>query len=371
MKLMLAGDVMLGRGIDQVLPHPGSVDIFESHVRSAQAYVKLAEARNGPISRPTSFDYVWGDALELLEAAKPECRIVNLETAVTRRGRPEPKGINYRMAPENLSALVAAEVDCCAIANNHVLDWGPDGLSDTLEALDGAGLAHAGAGRDPSEAVAPAVLGLRTGGRVLVFGTAHASAGVPPHWAAGEGRPGVTLLPDLSEASARRIAECVAEYRQPGDVIVISIHWGPNWGYGIREERRFAHSLIDLAGVDIVHGHSSHHPKGIERYRGKLILYGCGDLLNDYEGIEGHEQFRPQLALIYLPEVDRGRTCGLELLAFRIARFRLHAASPAEVQWLANAIQVHSPGLGEHRVTLVESTFGVRGVTGLSVQFGR
>lgn len=368
---MLAGDVMLGRGIDQVLPHPGPADIFESHVRSALTYVKLAETRNGPIPRSESFDYVWGDALELLEAAAPECRIVNLETAVTSRGRPEPKGINYRMAPQNLGVLAAAEVDCCAIANNHVLDWGPDGLSDTLDALDGAGLAHAGAGRHPVDAFAPAVLGLRTGGRVLVYGAAHASAGVPSHWAASERRAGVALLPDLSEASARRIAERVDDDRQPGDVVVISIHWGPNWGYGIGEQRRFAHSLIDLAGVDIVHGHSSHHPKGIERYSGKLILYGCGDLLNDYEGIEGHEQFRPQLALIYLPEMDRGRTCGLELLAFRIARFRLHAASPAEVQWLASAIQAHSPSLEEHEMALAESTFGVRGLAGLSVRFGR
>lgn len=369
MKIMLAGDVMLGRGIDQVLPHPGPADIFESHVRSAITYVKLAEARNGPIPRPVSFDYVWGDALELLEAAGPECRIVNLETAVTRRGRPEPKGINYRMTPENLPALSAAEVGCCVISNNHVLDWGPDGLFDTIEALDTAGLAHAGAGRDHGETVKPAVLPLRTGGRLLVYATAHASAGVPGHWAAGERRAGVALLPDLSETSAWSIAERVTDDRRPGDVVVISIHWGPNWGYGIREEQRFAHRLIDLAEADIVHGHSSHHPKGVEHYRGKLILYGCGDLLNDYEGISGHEQFHPELAVIYLAEVDRGQTCALELLPFRIARFRLHSASATEALWLASAIETNSPRLGGHKLGLVESIFGVSGATGLAVRF--
>jgi poly-gamma-glutamate capsule biosynthesis protein CapA/YwtB (metallophosphatase superfamily) len=369
MKLMLAGDVMLGRGIDQVLPHPGLAEIFESHVRSALTYVRLAEARNGPISRPVSFDYPWGDALEQLEAAEPERRIVNLETAVTRRGRAEPKGINYRMTPENLPALAAAGIDCCAIANNHVLDWGPDGLSDTIDALDAAGLAHAGAGQHQEQAFEPAVLSLRTGGRLLVYGIAHGSAGVPRHWAAGERRPGVALLPDLSEAAVRSMAERIADDRHPGDVVLVSVHWGPNWGYAIGEERRFAHGLIDRAGADIVQGHSSHHPKGIERYRGKLILYGCGDLLNDYEGIAGHEHFRPELALIYLPELDRGHTCALELLPFRISRFRLHAASAAEARWLANAIESHSPGLGEHRPVLVESIFGVRGVTGIAVRF--
>ena len=362
---------MLGRGIDQVLPYPGDAQIFESPVRSALTYVKLAEARNGPIPRPVSFDYLWGDALEQLAAAGPDCRVVNLETAVTRRGRPEPKGINYRMTPENLSALAAAEIDCCAIANNHVLDWGPDGLSDTIEALDAAGLAHAGAGQDQVQAFEPAVLPLRTGGRLLVYGIAHASAGVPGHWAAGERRAGVALLPDLSEAAVRSMAERIADDRHPGDLVVVSVHWGPNWGYGIREERRFAHSLIDRAGADIVHGHSSHHPKGIECYRGKLILYGCGDLLNDYEGIAGHEQFHPELALIYLPEVEQGHTCALEVLPFRIERFRLHAASAAEARWLANAIETHSPALGEHRIALVESIFGIRGVTGLAVRFDR
>ncbi len=75
--------------------------------------------------------------------------------------------------------------------------------------------------------------------------------------------------------------------------MVVSIHWGGNWGYGIPgEQRQFAHRLIDQAGVDVVHGHYSHHAKGIEVYHDKLILYGCGDFLNDYEGISGQERFR-------------------------------------------------------------------------------
>jgi poly-gamma-glutamate capsule biosynthesis protein CapA/YwtB (metallophosphatase superfamily) len=371
MKIMLAGDVMLGRGIDQVLPHPGSAALAESYVRSALTYVGLAEARNGPVARPVSFNYLWGDALASLAAAAPALRIVNLETAVTRRGIPEPKGINYRMAPENVPTLTAAGVDCCVLANNHVLDWGSEGLDDTLEALDAAGLAHAGAGRDAAEAAAPAVLPLEGGGRLLVYAVAHPSSGVPPHWAAGEGRPGVDFLPDFSDGSVRRIADRVAHDRRSGDLVLLSIHWGSNWGYRLDGQRRFAHRLVDVAGIDVIHGHSSHHPKGIERHSGKLVLYGCGDLLNDYEGIRGHEEFRPELSLIYLPELDSGGRCaGVELLPFRIAHFRLNAASEAEAQWLASAIEKCSPPAVEGaRIRLVDSIYGLRGVTGLSARF--
>jgi poly-gamma-glutamate capsule biosynthesis protein CapA/YwtB (metallophosphatase superfamily) len=82
---------------------------------------------------------------------------------------------------------------------------------------------------------------------------------------------------------------------KPGDLIVVSVHWGPNWGYDIpHQQRRFAHALIDKANVSIIHG--QHHLKAIEVYRDRLILYGCGDFLNDYEGIKGYEEFRDDLA---------------------------------------------------------------------------
>ena len=64
-------------------------------------------------------------------------------------------------------------------------------------------------------------------------------------------------------------------------------------------QSQLAHSLLDEAGVDVIHGHSSHHVKGIEVYKGKAILYGCGDFLTDYEGIQGYEEFRDDLVLMY------------------------------------------------------------------------
>ena len=102
-----------------------------------------------------------------LERAAPDARIINLETAITVSDRYRPKGINYRMHPANIGCLTAAGVDCCALANNHVLDWGVAGLEETLATLDVAGIRRAGAGRDLEEGMAPAVLSVPGKGRVL------------------------------------------------------------------------------------------------------------------------------------------------------------------------------------------------------------
>jgi len=333
--LLLTGDVMLGRGVDQILPHPVDRRLWEPQIDSATSYVELAEAANGPIPRHVDFSYVWGDALANI-THRSDLRIVNLETAITTSGRPLPKGINYRMSPRNVACLRAAKFDCCVLANNHVLDWGEAGLRDTLETLDTAGIAHAGAGGNRDQAKAPAVMPIAGGGRVVVFGFGSPTAGIPPDWAAGIGTPGVNFLGDLSERTVAELASIASAIRQSNDVLVASIHWGANWGYAVPEDqRRFAHSLIDAAGFDIVHGHSSHHPKGFEVYQQKLILYGCGDFINDYEGIPGYESFRDDLAIAYFAKYSRetGTLIDLSMIPFQIRNFRLNRASPDDITW--------------------------------------
>jgi poly-gamma-glutamate synthesis protein (capsule biosynthesis protein) len=328
---------MLGRGIDQVLPHPGDPRLFEDYVASAEDYVRLAERANGPIARPLAFDAIWGEALPVLARHPVDLRVVNLETAVTRRGRPAPKGINYRMTPENLPALTAFDVDAVALANNHVLDWGEPGLVDTLDALAAADVAAAGAGRTARDAEAPAVLPLADGGRLLVFAAATPSSGVPGGWAARADRPGVVWLPDLAPATLASLGARIRAERRDDDVVVLSLHWGPNWGYDVTAgERAFAHGLIDLAGVDVVHGHSSHHPRAVEIHRGKPILYGAGDLLDDYEGIAGAEAYRGDLVLIYVVTLaGAGDPCAaFDLLPFRLRRFTLTHPDEADLVWL-------------------------------------
>lgn len=336
--LFLCGDVMTGRGIDQILPHPSKPHLYEPYLRSAIEYVKLAERSTGRIDRPVDFSYLWGDAFAEWERVRPDARIVNLETAVTASEDAAPsKGIHYRMHPDNVPCLTAAGIDCCVLANNHVLDWGPEGLTETLDALHGAGIRTAGAGRDVAEAAAPAVIDLRGKGRVLVYAWGMGSSGVPGAWAAATERAGVNLLHDFSAGSVERISRQVRAAKRPGDIVVASLHWGGNWGFDVSaSERDFAHQLIDAAGVDVVHGHSSHHVKGIEIHRERPILYGCGDFLNDYEGIEGYEEYRGDLALMYFPTLDpvTGKLMSFRLTPTQTRRLRVNRAPDEGTRWL-------------------------------------
>jgi poly-gamma-glutamate capsule biosynthesis protein CapA/YwtB (metallophosphatase superfamily) len=348
--LLLTGDVMTGRGIDQVMPHPVSPELYESWVRDAGDYVGLAERVNGPIAAPVALDYIWGDALAEMERRAPDVRIVNLETAVTTAATPAPrKGIHYRMSPAHVGCLTAARIDACGLANNHVLDWGAPGLTETLATLHGAGVRTAGAGPDLAQAEAPAVLRTGADGRVLLYAWGTPSSGVPTDWAARDRLAGVALLTELDESAARRIAEQVTRARRPGDVVVVSLHWGENWVARVPvEHRRFARRLIELGAADIVHGHSSHHPLPAEVVAGKLVLYGCGDLINDYEGIESRGELRSDLGCLYFATVDRtsGRLQQLRIVPMQLRRFRLGAAGPDERAWLERLLHRGGASLG-------------------------
>jgi poly-gamma-glutamate synthesis protein (capsule biosynthesis protein) len=229
-----------------------------------------------------------------------------------------------------------------------VLDWGYEGLEETLQVLDRAGVAHAGAGRNAAEAGSPAVLDQAHGDRVLVFSFGSTTSGILPVWGATQDRPGVNLLKNLSAGTARSVADRMRDFRRPGDVTIASIHWGENWGYDIpNEQRRFAHLLIE-GGVDIVHGHSSHHVKAIEVYRDRLILYGCGDFVNDYEGIGGYERYRSDLSLMYLATLapQEGRLLEARLVPLQIRRFRLNRAPPQDAKWLCDLLNRLGSSLG-------------------------
>ena len=362
-RLFLCGDVMTGRGIDQILPHPNNPTLHEPCVRDARSYLKLAESVNGAIPRPAKSDYIWGDALAELDRACVDRRIINLETSITSSEHYWPdKRIHYRMHPHNVGCITAARIDCCCLGNNHVLDWGYDGLAETIQTLDSAGIDHTGAGRNAAEAAAPAVLDVPGKGRVLVFSYGAPTSGIPAKWAATANRPGVNFLEDSSEKTAARIADEMNAFKQKDDVIVASLHWGGNWGYEILDEEvRFAHQLIEH-GISIVYGHSSHHVKTAEIYGDRLVLYGCGDFLNDYEGIGGHEALRSDLTLMYLPAIDPrgGRIVEARLVPMRVARFRLSRAPASDAHRLCDLLnrlgtplRTRSELTSDHTLTLL------------------
>lgn len=401
-KLVLTGDVMLGRGIDALNRVHVDPVIYETCCRSALDYVALARRRSGhpPKDHPAAAYHdparVWGTLFPHLTGAAdeedrdrsasdrvppdaPRVLLVNLETAVTSRGNPWPaKGINYRTHPANVAALTAANVTFCALANNHVLDWSKEGLVDTLTALDAASIAHAGAGANAAEAWAPAAIPLgEDGDRALIVSVAHASSGVPSSWAAGPLSSGVARVEYTDEG----IAAVAAAFDSIGacagaEVRIVSIHWGGNWGWDPEPGQiAFAHALVDRAGVNVVWGHSSHHVKAIEVYRGALVLYGCGDLINDYEGIEhlSAAEFRDSVGLLYEATIGtEGGPAGVSLMDLSMlpTRIKYLAVNHAEgggveedvdvddASWLAGVLTREGRRLGFG--TSVE----VNGVTG-------
>ena len=214
--LSLCGDVMTGRGIDQVLPHPSLPGLHEPYFTDARRYVELAQRKNGPFAVPLAFDELWGDALCAWEKAAPDLRFINLETSITQSDDYWPdKDIHYRMNPKNLPCLQAASLDGCCLANNHVLDWGYAGLRETLETLQRGQIKAAGAGLSRQEAQAPATFEVEGKGRVLLFSMASVSSGIPWDWAATPDKPGINLLPDLQATTAEHLAQQIQLLKCP------------------------------------------------------------------------------------------------------------------------------------------------------------
>jgi poly-gamma-glutamate synthesis protein (capsule biosynthesis protein) len=294
----------------------------------------------------------------------PDFRIINLETSVTTsEDYWVDKGINYRMHPKNIDCIAVAKIDLCVLANNHVLDWGYRGLIETLESLNKAKVKYAGAGENLEEAEASVMLEAAEKGRVIVFSLGSPSSGIPPSWAASRNRPGVNLLNDLSEQAIQSIGARVKELKQTRDILMASIHWGGNWGYAISPKQiDFAHGLIDRAEIDVVYGHSSHHVKAIEIYRGKPILYGCGDFLNDYEGISGHEEFRGDLGLMYFVGMDAfsGKLLDLSMTPTQVRNFKVHRASRTDALWLRDTLSREGASFGTRAYLNEDNTLTLR-----------
>jgi len=280
--LALGGDVMIGRLVNRSIALHGYV-------------------------------HPWGDVLPLL--GRTDLNLVNLEAALTTCSEPVPKVFNFRADPDRVHTLQAARIDVVTLANNHVLDYGPAGLEETLVVLERAGIAHVGAGKDAHGARSPVVL-TRNGLRIGILGCTDNE----PGWAATEGTPGTFYVRVGDLEPLRRV---IAALRPEVDLLVLSMHWGPN----MRERPtpafvRFARTLVDL-GVDILHGHSAHLVQGIEWYRGSLILYDTGDFVDDYAV---DPQLRNDRSFLFLVEVDRAGIRRLCLVPVLIGAMQVNLA---------------------------------------------
>lgn len=332
--MLFLGDVMLGRLVDQIFPVHVNAPEDEGHARMLFNYRGNPEFhRAGRMPHR----YVWDELIDDFQAV--DVRIINLETSVTTHPKKWPdKAFNYRMHPENLKCLTEAQIDYVSLANNHTLDFEVQGMYDTMKALDEHGIRWAGVGRNLEEAMKPAVF--------TVKGTTLAAYSFSDHydfWAAGPNKPGINFL-DVDAYTTQDIARIKAHMddtrrKTNVDIMLVSLHWGPNYSWSPSEEKQqFAKDLIDHCGVDIIHGHSAHHIQGIELYKGKPILYGCGDFVDDYAVTE---QFRNDLGFAYFINWDKSSKSAksIDLIPTKIELFQAtKTMAPGEKRWMASTM---------------------------------
>jgi poly-gamma-glutamate synthesis protein (capsule biosynthesis protein) len=342
LRFFLAGDIMTGRTIDQMFQTHNSEKFCQAHNVPIKQYRAWSKLKYGEEFSPVQHDYIWGTAIDFINHANVDFRLANLEMAITNSDDCFPKEVNFRMHPANIGCLSAINLDCCVLANNHSLDFGLEGLIDTVNTLSAEGIGYAGAGLDNKSSTKPYIHYLTNGVRIVVHSWGVKDSHIPSEWESTESTFGINYLNDYSEKNITRLINIINTFRQNNDITILSIHWGRNWVQKIpHDHRRVARLLINEAGVDILHGHSSHHPIGIEQYKGKLILYGCGDLINDLEGHPKYQLFRPNLGLLYFVDLDikTKQLLKLNIVPIQRRRFRLEKPSDDDFTWIISSIK--------------------------------
>ncbi len=282
-------------------------------------------------------EFPWGEALHLLRSA--DCVLCNLECVLSDRGSPWPgKLFTFRSDARNVAVLTAGGVCAVSLANNHVLDFGEEALLECLSVLDQAGIARAGAGRHVEEAQRPACWtssGTKVG---LVAFTDN-----EPGWEAGPNRPGVFYAPlDLEDARFQKVLEITRALAQQTDLVVVSVHWGPNWGRRPLPEHRAAGRQLVQAGASVVWGHSPHVVRGVEFVDRGVILYSCGDFVDDY-AVDEVERNDWSFAFLLDPS-----STTLTLVPTVIRNFRVELARGEERRALCERMRRLCQELGTH-----------------------
>jgi poly-gamma-glutamate synthesis protein (capsule biosynthesis protein) len=290
LRVALAGDTMLGRGVAR----------------------RLARVRPRELVAP-----------EVVAVAREaDLFVLNLECCISERGTPWPdprKPFFFRAPPAAVETLAYLGVDCAALANNHALDFGPEALLDTLEHLRSAGIAAVGAGACAEQARAPVVLE-RAGFRLRVV----AVADHPRAYAAGD-RPGIAFADLRSAPPPDWLLQAV---RAPGaDGVLVTPHWGPNMAPApVPHVRRAAAALVQ-AGATLVAGHSAHVFQGVAG----RVLYDLGDFLDDYAT---DPLLRNDLGLLFLVTLDERGPRRLEAVPLKLAHCATRLAGGGDAEWI-------------------------------------
>ncbi|HXI10768.1 MAG TPA: CapA family protein [Thermodesulfobacteriota bacterium] len=319
MRLVLVGDVMLGRLVNRMIKE-----------------------------RPP--EVVWGDTLRFFTSA--DASVCNLECVISDRGTewaPGTKAFHFRTDPKNIEALTKARITAVTLSNNHSLDFGPVALADTISTLDGAGIKRAGAGKSITEAAGVAYFRAAGVECALLSFTDN-----EPEWEARSDTPGVNFVPiDLNDPRAASLLTAIGEAKKRAEIVIASPHWGPNRGYTPKPAHTgFARAMID-AGADIVFGHSCHVFQGVELYRGRPIIYSAGDFIDDYAVDETE---RNDESFVFVVETDGARLKRMLFYPTMIIRCEARAARGFLAEEIAIKMKSLSAGLGT-RLKWLEDEF--------------
>ncbi|MNF62128.1 Capsule biosynthesis protein CapA [compost metagenome] len=299
------GDVMIGRGVNAAITNNG-------------------------------YRYPWGNVLPLLE--KTDINIINLEAALTNSTKKVYKTFNFKATPDRIETLTTAKVTVANLANNHILDFSEEGLIETIQALNEVGILHTGAGMNDKEAKKPVILTVKNK-RLGILGFTDNE----PGWKAGGSWSGVNYIDVSNNEDCEKALIAIAELRKETDLLIVSIHWGPNMQAEPEQHFiDFAHAMIEQ-GADIIHGHSAHNFQGIEVYQHKLILYDTGDFLDDY----AVDPFlRNDHSFLFKVEVSQKRIEKLVLVPVLISHCQVNLATIEDYKWSIKRMQKLSAKFG-------------------------
>ena len=294
----LTGDVMIGRNVDKAITQMG-------------------------------YAYPLGDVLPLLRSTA--INIINLETTLTHSTTQVPKVFNFKATPDKVNTLLEARITAATLANNHILDYDIEGLAETIHTLQQAGILYTGAGMTEQEATRPCIITYQEL-RVGLLGFTDNE----PSWRAKGFNSGTNYIAITSEKDQQRALSMVQEARKEVDLLIVSLHWGPN----MRQEpprlfMSFAHQLIH-EGADVVHGHSAHIFQGVEIYQHKLILYDTGDFIDDYVV---NPMLRNDLSFLFLLEVSHRQVVRLQLVPVVNSQCQVNLAKGSTHQWCIQRMQ--------------------------------
>ncbi|HEV2356861.1 MAG TPA: CapA family protein [bacterium] len=265
-------------------------------------------------------------------------RLVNRHLATAAPEHPWGNTLSLlRSADALVAVLAAAHVTAVSLANNHSLDYGPDALRDCIAALVRHGIRPAGAGASLEAARRPAEFrALETRVACVAFTDNE------PEWEAGS--PGVHYVPvDPRDRRFARLLTVIKEARRTNDLVIVSAHWGPNWGYAPPDEHVTAAHLFADAGADVVLGHSPHVVRGVEIYRGRPILYSCGNYIDDYavDAIERNDE-----SFVFCLDYAAGALQRLLLAPTMIEDFQARLAQGPDAERIVTRMQTLCAGLG-------------------------